>query len=176
MSVALAVSVYSDGIPVAFAMLGITAAWSWVAARVSLCTADQDYAWTVSATTASAMLAVWFSVNAIVVPWRAPNSPTRVALAAVEGKLPDDEIVYTTRTFPDTGEGYYNLQFHLAPNVRAADMEALKLAAPCLAVVTPNERKTLEAEGWTVEEVAKLTANGGPPEVHLIRLRRAGRE
>src|SRR5262249_15718485 len=176
MSLALAGSAYPGGIPYALAVLGVTVPWSWIAARITLRTPDQDHAWTVAATTVGAALATWFAVNAIVVPWRAPYSPTRVALATVEGKIPADEIVYTTRTFPDTGEGYYNLQFHLASRMRAADVETLKLAAPSLAVVTVNERAELEAEGWRVEEVARLNANGGPPEVHLIRLGRADRE
>ena len=174
--IALTASAYPKGTPVAIAVLGVTAAWSWVVARVTLRAANQEYAWTLAATTAGATLAVWFAVNAIVVPWRAPNSPTRVALAVAEGKFSAGETVYTTRTFPDTGEGYYNLQFHLASRMRAADLDELKVAAPCLAVVTPDERAKLESEGWPVEELAKLSASGGPPEVLVIRLGRAGRE
>jgi 4-amino-4-deoxy-L-arabinose transferase-like glycosyltransferase len=174
LSLALAVSAYPDGVPAAIAVLGVTTAWSLVATRVTRRTADRDHAWTLAATATAAALATWFAVNAIVVPWRAPNSPTRVALAAVEGKLPAEEVVYTTRSFPDTGERYYNLQFHLAPRMRAADVETLKLTAPCLAVVTPDERAELESEGWSVEEVARLAASGGPPEVHVIRIRIKG--
>src|SRR5262249_52791059 len=125
LSVALAASVYPEGLPIAMGVLGVTAVWTWLTARATLQTADQDYAWTVGATAAGAMLAVWFAVNAIVVPWRAPNSPTRVALAAAEATIPADEVVYTTRSFPDTGEGYYNLHFHLAPRVRAANLQTL---------------------------------------------------
>jgi hypothetical protein len=88
----------------------------------------------------------------------------------VEGKLSPGEPVYTTRTFPGKGEGYYNLQFHLAPDVRAADLSVLTRVAPCAAVVTPAERGQLERAGWRVNELGRLAARGGPPEVHLIRL------
>jgi len=75
---------------------------------------------------AATMLAGWAAFNLVVVPWRAPTAATRVALQFVEGKLPVGEPVYTTRTFPVTAEGYYNLQFHLAGDVRAADVVRLK--------------------------------------------------
>jgi hypothetical protein len=124
-----------------------------------------------AASLAGLLLAGWAGFNAVVVPWRAPLAPTRVALRAVEGKIPPGEPVYTTRTFPVTAEGYYNLQFHLARDVRAADVERLKQLAPCLAVVTPAEREQLERDGWVVEELARLAARGGPAEVHVVRLR-----
>jgi 4-amino-4-deoxy-L-arabinose transferase-like glycosyltransferase len=117
------------------------------------------------------MLAGWGLYNVAVVPWQAERSPTRVALRAVEDKLPPDEPVYTTRTFPGKDGVYFNLQFHLAADVRAAaDLPALRRAAPCLAVVTPVERKELEGSGCVVEEVGRLNAPGGPPEVHVVRL------
>ena len=124
---------------------------------------------------AGTMLAGWAAFNAVVVPWRAPQAPTRMALEAVDGKLPPGEPVYTTRTYPVTAEGYYNLQFHLARDVRAADVERLKQLAPCLAVVTPAERDQLERDGWVAEGVGSLAAHGGPPEAWVIRLK-ASRE
>jgi 4-amino-4-deoxy-L-arabinose transferase-like glycosyltransferase len=124
----------------------------------------------VAGSLAAVLLAGWAGFNALVVPWRAPLAPTRVALETVEGKLPADAPVYTTRTFPVTAEGYYNLQFHLARDVRAADVGRLKQLAPCLAVVTPAERAELECDGWLVGELGRLAARGGPPEVHLIWL------
>ena len=72
-----------------------------------------------------------------------------------------------------TAEGYYNLQFHLARDVRAADVDRLKQLAPCVAVVTPAERELLERDGFAIEEIGRLAAKGGPPEVHVIRVRRA---
>lgn len=128
----------------------------------------------VAITMAATMLAGWAVFNAVIVPWRAPLAPTRVALREVEGKLPPGEPVYTTRTFPVTAEGYYNLQFHLARDVRAADVERLKRVAPCLAVVTPAEAEQLRQGGWSVEEIGRLAARGGPPEVWVIRLGRPG--
>lgn len=125
---------------------------------------------------AGTMLVGWALFNAVVVPWRAPLAPTRRALADVCEPLPLTAPVYTTRTFPVTAEGYYNLQFHLARDVRAADLERLKQVAPCLAVVTPAERAELEAGGWIVDKVARLTARGGPPEVQVVRLRPTHRE
>jgi 4-amino-4-deoxy-L-arabinose transferase-like glycosyltransferase len=125
----------------------------------------------VAMTVAGTMLAGWAAFNAILVPWRAPLASTRVALHEVVGKLPHDEPVYTTRTFPVTGEGYYNLQFHLARDVRAADVEKLKRVAPCLAVVTPTEAEQLRNDGCVVEEIGRLAARGGPPEVWVVRLR-----
>jgi len=135
----------------------------------------------VAVTMAGTMLAGWAAFNTVVVPWRAPLAATRVALREVEGKLPPGEPVYTTRTFPATAEGYYNLQFHLARDVRAADVEWLKQLAPCLAVVTPAEAERLRHDGWLVEEIGRLAARGGPPEVRVVRVSaweagRGGRE
>jgi 4-amino-4-deoxy-L-arabinose transferase-like glycosyltransferase len=120
---------------------------------------------------AATMLAGWAMVNAIVVPWRAPSAATRVALRDIGGKLPPGEPVYTTRTFPVTAEGYYNLQFHLARDVRAADVERLKQLAPCLAVVTPAEADQVRRDGWTVEVIGRLAAHGGPPAVWVVRVK-----
>jgi hypothetical protein len=125
----------------------------------------------VATTMAGTMLAGWVAFNMVVVPWRAPLAPTRVALHEMAGKLPPDEPVYTTRTFPVTGEGYYNLQFHLARDLRAADVEKLKQLAPCLAVVTPAEINQLHEDGWAIDEIGRLAARGGPPEVWVIRLK-----
>jgi 4-amino-4-deoxy-L-arabinose transferase-like glycosyltransferase len=129
----------------------------------------------VAVTMAGTMLAGWAAFNAVVVPWRAPMAPTRMALQEVAGKLPPDEPVFTTRTFPVTAEGYYNLQFHLARDVRAANIERLKEVAPCVAVVTPAECNQLRREGWAVEEIGRLAAHGGPPEVWVVRVRAAQR-
>ena len=126
----------------------------------------------VAATVAGTMLAGWGVFNAFVVPWRAPLAPTRVALEEVNGKLPPGEPLYTTRTYPVTGEGYYNLQFHLAHDIRAADLEQLKQAAPCLAVATPAERDQLGQDGLSIEVVGRLASRGGPPELLVIRLGR----
>jgi 4-amino-4-deoxy-L-arabinose transferase-like glycosyltransferase len=125
----------------------------------------------VAMTMAGTMLAGWATFNLFVVSWLAPRAATRVALEGVREKLPADEPVYTTRTFPVTAEGYYNLQFHLARDIRAADVERLKRLAPCLAVVTPDEREMLERDGFVVEVIGRLAAKGGPPEVWVIRLR-----
>ena len=171
----LAACTFSEGIRAAAAVFLTTGIWFWVAVRMTLRTPGSERHWSLAVNLCGAMLATWLAVNAVIVPWRAPHSPTRVALEAVAGKLSPEEVVYTTRTFPGTGEGYYNLQFHLARNVRAADVESLKRIAPCVAVVTPAERAQLESEGWSVEEVAKLTPPGGPSEVHVIRLGRASR-
>jgi 4-amino-4-deoxy-L-arabinose transferase-like glycosyltransferase len=175
MCLTLAASAYLKGLPTAAAVLAITGAWSWIAVRMTLRTTGSHSHWSLAMNLCGSSLATWFAINAVIVPWRAPHSPTRVALEAVAGKLSPDGVVYTTRTFPSTGEGYYNLQFHLARDVRAADVEMLERVAPCVAVVTPAERAQLESEGWFVDELAKLTAPGGPPEVHVIRLGRASR-
>jgi 4-amino-4-deoxy-L-arabinose transferase-like glycosyltransferase len=130
----------------------------------------------VAITMTATMLAGWAAFNLFMIPWLAPRAATRVALEGLREKLPADEPVYTTRTFPVTAEGYYNLQFHLARHVRAADVERLKGLAPCLAVLTPAERESLERDGFVVEEIARLAAKGGPAEVWVIRLRLASRE
>jgi 4-amino-4-deoxy-L-arabinose transferase-like glycosyltransferase len=129
----------------------------------------------VAVTMTGTMLAGWAAFNLVVVPWRAPTAATRVALGEVAGKLPPGQPVYTTRTFPVTAEGYYNLQFHLAPDVRAADVERLKILAPCLVVVTPAEAELLRQDGCVVEEIVRLAARGGPPEVWVASIP-AGRE
>src|SRR5262245_47432479 len=167
----LAATANQDGLPTAAAVLAVTGAWSCTAMRMTPPGAASEYHRALAANLCGATLAAWFATNAVVVPWRAPHSPTPVALNAVEGALSPGEPVYTTRTFPNPGEGYYNLQFHLARDVRAADVEMLKSMVPCVAVVTPADRAELEGAGCTVDEVARLTAKGGPPEVHVIRIR-----
>jgi 4-amino-4-deoxy-L-arabinose transferase-like glycosyltransferase len=172
MGVTLAAWAYPDGLPAAVVCLAVGVLWSMAAVRITLQTPPEDGQLTSAATLIGAVLSVWFVVNAVVVPWRAPHSPTRVALRAVEGSLAPGEPLYTTRTFPSTGEGYYNLQFHLAADVRSADVSALTRAAPCAAVVTPTERDLLELSGLRVEELGRPAVRGGPPKVHLIRLSR----
>jgi 4-amino-4-deoxy-L-arabinose transferase-like glycosyltransferase len=167
--VMIALAACPDAVPGAAGVFVVSAAWSWAAVRLTRRTEPTS---ALAANIAGAALAGWFVANAVVFPCRAPQAPTRVALRDVAGQLPSDEVVYTTRTFPVTGEGYYNLQFHLARHVRAADLPGLRCAAPCVGVVTPAERAELEAEGWVVEEVGRLVARGGPPEVHVIRLGR----
>lgn len=170
MGATLAAWSYPEGLPAAVVCLGISGPWSYFAVRTTLHTPAHDGAVTVAATLAGAVLAGWFVLNSVVLPWRATQSPVRVALREVEGKLSADEPVYTTRTFPGKGEGYYNLQFHLAKDVRSADISVLTRAAPCVAVVTPAERGQLERGGWSVEEIGRLAVRSGPPEVHVIRL------
>jgi 4-amino-4-deoxy-L-arabinose transferase-like glycosyltransferase len=170
-SLVVAASTYREGLPVAAAVSAITGVWSWIAVRMTLRSSGPDSHRSLAINVCGATLAAWFAVNSVAVPWRAPHSPTKVALEAVADKLPPGEMVYTTRTFPGTGEGYYNLQFHLAREVRAADVEKLKKAAHCVAVVTPAERAELEQAGLSVEEVGRLAAAGGPPEVLVIRLK-----
>ncbi len=120
---------------------------------------------------AGALLAGWMVANAVLFPGRANRAPTRIARAEVH--IHPNEVVHTTRTFPVTGEGYYNLQFHLAHRLKAVDLIRLRSAAPCLALVTPAECAELQAEGWSIVEVRRIVAAGGPPEVLLIRLRAA---
>jgi len=170
----LALVVCPVELPTATAALVVCVAWTCVAVRITRRTDDADRPISLAVNVAGLMLAGWFVANVVVFPWRAPTAPTRVALATVPGRLSDDEIVYTTRTFPWHSEGYYNLQFHLARDVRGTDVAGLKRLAPCAVVVTPAERAGLEAEGWVVEEIGRLAARGGPPEVHLIRLRSQG--
>jgi 4-amino-4-deoxy-L-arabinose transferase-like glycosyltransferase len=173
LGVALAAWVYPEGVPAAVVCMAAGGSWSWVAVRTTLHTPARDGAVAVAATLVGAVLAAWFAVNSVVLPWRAAQSPVRAALRDVEGKLSPDRPVYTTRTFPGKGEGYYNLQFHLAKDVRSADVSALTRVAPCAAVVTPAERGQLERGGWSVEVIGRLAVRGGPPEVLLIRLSRA---
>ena len=125
--------------PIAFAVLAIGAAWTGLAVRTTLRTRDADGALVLAANLTSWMLAAWFVVNSVVVPWLAPHSVESEARDLAQ-RLPLGEPVYTTRTFPGKGEGYYNLQFHLARDVRAADLDSLKRVAPCQAVVTAEER------------------------------------
>ncbi|HKB05273.1 MAG TPA: glycosyltransferase family 39 protein [Gemmataceae bacterium] len=174
MGVTLAAWAYPDGLPVAVLCLAVGGLWSMAAVRTTLQTLPEDAVLTSALTLIWAVLSVWFVVNAVVVPWRAPHSTTLIALRQVEGKLIPGEPLFTTRTFPGKGEGYYNLQFHLAADVRSADVSLLMLAAPCAAVVTPGEREQLERSGFRVDELGRFAVRGGPPEVLLIRLSRPG--
>jgi hypothetical protein len=118
-------------------------------------------------------LFVWCLANTLVFPLQAERAASRAARHAVADQWSPDEVVYTTRAFSGNGEKYFNLQFHLARRLQATpDYRDLAPRAPCLAIVTPSERQQLEVEGFGVEQLAVLNAHNGPPEVHVIRLRR----
>jgi 4-amino-4-deoxy-L-arabinose transferase-like glycosyltransferase len=146
-------------------------AWSWLALRITRKTPPEFGALSLAATIVGVPLAAWFIFNSAVIPWKAPTNSARGA-EELSSKLPAGAVVYTTRTFPTKGDRYFNLQFHLAKNIRAADgLDVLKKAIPCLAVVTPEERKELDSAGWMVEEIGRIGGTpGAPPEVHVIRL------
>jgi 4-amino-4-deoxy-L-arabinose transferase-like glycosyltransferase len=172
--VLLAARVNPDGRPIAVAGLVVGVLWSGQSLWMSTRTTPAVGALSAGITLAGTVLAVWFMFNLIVVPWRAPLAPTRIALRSVEGKLADAEPTYTTRTFTSQEGAYFNLQFHLARDVRALpDLMALRDFAPCVVVLTPTEREHLESAGWRVEEVGRLMAPTGPPEVHVVRVGRS---
>jgi 4-amino-4-deoxy-L-arabinose transferase-like glycosyltransferase len=171
MGLALAAWSFPTRLPMAIVVFAIGGVWSALCTRANLHMPSEHGVFSLAAGQASALLAVSFVVNALIVPWQAPLSATHVAIQAVEGKLAPGETLYTTRTFPGKGEGLYNLQFHLAERVQAADVESLKRAAPCVAVVTPDEHVELEQAGLIVEEVARMELKGPQPEVIVIRIR-----
>lgn len=167
----LTISVRPFEIPWAMLVLLVGTLWSWMSVRFTRNTPSEFGAVSVAMTVIAIPLAAWFLFNSIVVPWKAPTNSARSA-EELSHKLPPSEVVYTTRTFPTKGDRYFNLQFHLAKNLRATnDLEALKLAAPCLAVITVEERAELESEGWIIMEVGRMGGTpGAPPEVHVVRL------
>ena len=169
----LAANVYPDGLPTATAVLSVTALWSWAAVRVTQRTIGRG----------QPLVAVHEPMRSgprgVVRGERGNRSVAGAALRRCvwrsidRGPMSADEIVYTTRTFPGTGEGYYNLQFHLARNIRAADVERLKRLAPvrrgCDTGRTGRAGNRGLARGGSREVIAK----GGPPEVHVIRIQPA---
>jgi 4-amino-4-deoxy-L-arabinose transferase-like glycosyltransferase len=87
-----------------------------------------------------AALGAGFLMNVIVVPWLADRAITKVAMRDLNLHIPGPEVVLTTRRFPETGDGYYNVQFHLAERLRSVrSLEDLAGHIPCTAVVTPEE-------------------------------------
>ena len=169
--VGLSAVVYQEGLPIAIATMFVCIAWTWYSLRTTRETEASSGVFAFAGTAACAALAVWFVVNAVVIPWRVPYSPSHDAFV-LSKKLEPNSPVFSTLTFPVKGEGYYNLQFHLSPDIRAvAELETLKGLAPCQALVSPLERQALESSGWKVEEIGKLGGNKtGLAEVHVIRL------
>jgi hypothetical protein len=149
--------------------LGVGVIWTHCSLRHTWPTANRPIA--VAVPLAGAMLAAWGAANAVLFPGLADRAPTRVALEPLVGQIGRDEVVYTTRRFPVRGDGYYNLQFHLARDVRGVDVDELPALVPCAAVVTPAERGQLEAAGVTVEDVGRIVLPNGPPEVFVVRLK-----
>jgi 4-amino-4-deoxy-L-arabinose transferase-like glycosyltransferase len=152
---------------VAILALAVGIVWTALAMRLTTQTETTEGTLTLAVNLAGATLAVWFAINAVVVPWSAPRS-TLSGAVEISSRLPPDEPLYTTRTFPGKGEGNYNAQFHLARDVRSADVEMLKQLAPCHAVVTPDEQAQLVEEGWSVNELGRVFS--GPREVRVIRV------
>lgn len=167
----LTVSERLTAVPWAMLVLLIGTIWSLALLRISRNTPVEFGALSFALSIVAMPLAAWFVFNSVVVPWKAPTNSARGA-EALSRRLPPGEIVYTTRVFPTKGDRYFNLQFHLAKSIRAADdLDQLKKGAPCVAVVTPEERAELESANWIVEEVGRFGGNpGAPPEVHVIRL------
>jgi hypothetical protein len=163
---------YQTGLPAAVAGVAFGFAWSWLSARITRATPPEAGPITLAVTIINIPLVVWFVANLVVVPWAAPKMTTQRAVE-LSAKLPKDEAIYTTRTFPGHGEGFYNIHFHLARNYRPVhDLDTLRRAAPCIAVVLPHERHELEASGMEVEEIGRAgsTVNRAM-EVHVIRLK-----
>jgi 4-amino-4-deoxy-L-arabinose transferase-like glycosyltransferase len=168
--VALATLVHVECLPCAVAGLAVGLVWSSLAVVVTRRTPHAAGVISFAVTLSTLPLAVWFVINLVVIPWRAPYATSTDAIVVAE-RLPPGEVIYTTRTFPGKGERFYNLQFHLAPELRAAnDLNSLKNAAPCIAVVAPQERMALQAEGWNVEEIGRMGGRDGQPMVYVIRL------
>lgn len=168
LAVGLAVGVYPAGVWLAGVALAVGAGWSWRAFRLARDTSVEGGTISLAVGLSGMAVAAWFAVNLVVVPWQAPTAVTQTAIAVAE-RLPPGEPVYTTRRFPETGEGYYNLQFHLARDVRGTDLDGVRRAAPCLAVVTPEERAELEAGGWAVAELGRIGGRG-VREVWVVRV------
>jgi 4-amino-4-deoxy-L-arabinose transferase-like glycosyltransferase len=168
LGVAFSFAVRAASLPVALAALAVTTAWSVWSVRATQRASSEDSSLALAANLSGGVLAAWFVMNAVVVPWQAERSPL-VQAETIARRLPPGEPLFTTRTFPGKGEGFYNAQFHLGRDVRAADLDTLRRAAPCTAVVTPQEQAQLVEEGWTVEEVGRLT-RCGPGELRVIRL------
>ena len=158
-----------ERVPIAVVGLGISAIWTCWSLRHTRATADRPVAAAVP--WAWAMLAAWGVANAVLFPGLADRAPTRVALEPFVGQLDHEELIYTTRRFPVRGDGYYNVQFHLARQLRGVNADELPALVPCTAVVTPAEREQLEAAGVQVEEVGRIALPNGPPPVWVVRLR-----
>lgn len=169
-AVVLAAVSYPRQLPAAWIGLGAGGLWTWYALRRTRASSAADGPVVTGVPLAGAVLAAWAAANAVLFPGLAPRASTRLALAPLAGRL-DDEVVYTTRRFPVHGEGYFNLQFHLARRLKGVGVEELKGLAPCTAVVTTDERAGLEAEGLLVEEVGWVAIPNGPPAVWVVRVR-----
>jgi 4-amino-4-deoxy-L-arabinose transferase-like glycosyltransferase len=173
LGVILAAVEYPVGLPAALAGLVVGFVWAFLSARVTRATPPEAGPITLAVTIINIPLVVWFVANLVVVPWRAPMMTTHHA-KELSAKVPQDETIYTTRTFPGKGEGFYNIHFHLARNYRAAkDLDVLRQAAPCIAVITPFEREELEATGMEIEEIGRAgSTTNRAMEVHVVRLKR----
>ena len=169
LGVLLAVMKFPHRLPVAVGGLGIGAVWTWGALRLTGATADRPTA--AALPWAGAMLAAWGAANAVLLPGLAEQVPTRRLVESIAGQIGRDDVVYTTRRFPVRGDGYYNVQFHLARHLRGADVEDLPALLPCTAVVTEAERERLEESGVRVEDVGRLALPNGVPPVRAVRLR-----
>lgn len=167
----LAAVVFPQGLPIALATMLICLAWTWISLKLTRNTEPTQGVFAFASTAACSALAVWFVINAVVIPWRVEYSPSYDA-KVLSAKLAPGEPIYTTLTFPVKGEGYYNLQFHLGTDIRsAAELDDLKQVAPCQAVVSPLEQIALESSGWEVEEIGKMGGGKhGLAEVRVIRL------
>jgi hypothetical protein len=168
--VVLSAIVRVDLLPLAMVGLVVGIIWSACTLVVSRRTPAAAGTLSFAVTLSGASLAVWFVANLVVVPWQAPLSVTNDEIE-VAHRIPPGEVIYTTRTFPGKGERFYNFQFHLAKELRAADnFELLKKAAPCYVVIVPLERSFLEIDGWTAEEIGRMGGRNDQPEIHLVRL------
>jgi 4-amino-4-deoxy-L-arabinose transferase-like glycosyltransferase len=148
--------------------LGVGAIWTCWSLGRTRATADRPIA--VAVPLAGALLAAWGAANTVLFPGLADRGPARTALEPVAGRIGHDEVVYTTRRFPVRGDGYYNVQFHLARHVRGVDVDELPALAPCTVVVTTAEREKLDAAGVRIEEVGRIAIPNGPPVVWVVRL------
>ena len=167
----LTTSVRPMHVPWAMLVLVVGTAWSWIAYRLTRQTPAEFGMLSFALAIVSILLSAWFAFNSVVIPWKRATNSARGA-EELSRRLPPDAVVYTTRTFPTKGDRYFNLQFHLAKNLRAADnLEDLKRAAPCLAVVTAAERAELEDAGWIIKEIGRIGGTpGAPPEVYVVRI------
>ena len=136
MSLALSAYAYPDGLPVAAVVLAVTGVWSWIAVRMTLHTPHHDSHWTLAMSLCGATLAAWFAMNAVVVPWRAPHSPIRVALQSTEGRLAQKRLSTRRERFPEMARATTTCSFIWRETLRCGRGTLMRLA-PCVAVVTP---------------------------------------
>ena len=139
---AIAALKYTEQFETALLLLGAAGAWLVLMGRLSRQLRRQGLMLAAALTLAGLILVGRGVAANIALPILAKRDEIRRARAL----LPSigDEVVYTTRRFPERSEDWYEVFFHIALTLRGAETSELLARAPCRALVTPGEADELE--------------------------------